>query len=533
MLRYLLSIYLLFLINIVFGQFVGIIPQPQIVIPGTDSLTIEKDIVIQGEELQAISYLRQNLLSRFGKLSQLNTSKQAIISFQRPQTPRKELGEEGYELVVSNGGITVIAQTPKGYFYAVNSLLQLFHYYRQGDKVVIPAMQIKDVPLFSWRGFMLDEARHFFGKKKVKQLLDYMAFYKLNKFHWHLTDEPGWRLEIKRYPYLSLIGGVGSYLNPYTPAQYYSQEDIKEIVAYAAERHIDIIPEIDMPGHATAANRAYPQYSGGGTKEHPDFTFHPAKESTYQYLTNILKEVTVLFPSGIVHLGGDEVAFGSDAWNEDVHVSELKNKLNLASNKDVERYFMQRMADSLFNLGNKLAVWDEMAEAGLPSDKTIQYWWRHDRKGQLETCLRNGYSVVICPRIPLYFDFVQAEEHQHGRRWAGNFSSLESVYQIDLSEYQQMEIKEGQILGMQANLWTERIHNESRFDFMTFPRIAALAEAAWTARERKSLEHFKQVLKTHLHLYAKDNIYYFDPFDNTHVEPKVPQAIKKYLDNPE
>lgn len=183
-----------------------------------------------------------------------------------------------------------------------------------------------------------------------------------------------WQINIKQYPFLTLVGGVGSYTNPLTPAQYYRQEEIREIVAYAAERFIAVIPEIDMPGHATAANRAYPQFSGGGTKDHPDFTFHPAKEGTYQYLTNILKETNVLFPSNMLHLGGDEVSFGSEAWNADTGIQKMKSTYNYKTNKEVETHFMRRMADSVYHMGAKLVVWDEMADAGLPKDKTIQYW---------------------------------------------------------------------------------------------------------------------------------------------------------------
>src|SRR5690606_13307445 len=170
--------------------------------------------------------------------------------------------------------------------------------------IAIPAWEITDQPRYAWRGLMLDESRHFFGKEKVKSILDWMAFYKLNRFHWHLTDEPAWRLEIKKYPLLTLIGGIGSFTDGAAPAAYYTQQQIHEIVAYAAERNITVIPEIDMPGHATAANRAYPEYSGGGTEAHPHFTFNPGKEDTYAYLTDILRETNALFPSQLLHLGG-------------------------------------------------------------------------------------------------------------------------------------------------------------------------------------------------------------------------------------
>jgi len=380
---------------------------------------------------------------------------------------------------------------------------------------------------------MLDESRHFFGKEKVKHLLDYMDFYNLNKFHWHLTDEPAWRIEIKKYPFLTFVGGVGTFLDPLTPAQYYSQDDISEIVQYATARYIEVIPEIDMPGHATAARRAYPQFSSGGTKEHPDFTYHPAKEGTYTYLANILKEVSVLFPSQLLHLGGDEVAFGSDAWNADKSIQDLRLKYDLKTNKDVERHFMLSMADSVYNMGAKLVVWDEMVEANLPNDKTIMFWWRYDKPDQLTKSLMNGYATVICPRILFYFDFVQLDVHKYGRKWGSDYNPLERVYNYDLSALKKQEIRDGQILGAQANLWTERVHNEDRFDYLVYPRIAALAETVWTSQERKYFQNFSTILKTHLKIYQEDGIYHFDPFQNSNAEPKVGNMVKKYIDNPE
>ena len=515
------------------AQYIGIIPQPESIDIGQDSLILSRQLNIHSKETDETIYLRQELLNRFQIYSTANEAKPSLVTFQKFKLNKSNSNKERYELSISSQGIIITAHSDLGYFNAINSLIQLIHYHDIKGQIKLPAVTIKDEPTHPWRGFMLDESRHFFGKQKVKQLLDYMAFYKLNKFHWHLTDEPAWRVEIKQYPFLTLIGGVGSFLNPLAPAQYYSQEDIKEIVAYARDRHIEVIPEIDMPGHATAANRAYPQFSGGGTKDHPDFTFHPAKEGTYTYLTNILKEINVLFPSQMIHLGGDEVAFGSDAWNADKSIQDLKSKMNFSSNKEVETYFMRRMADSLFNMGAKLVVWDEMAEANLPTDKTIQFWWRHDKIQQLDLVLKNGYSAVICPRLPFYFDFVQKDEHRYGRKWGKGFNPLESVYEYDLNALKSKQIREGQILGVQANLWTERVHNTERLDFMVFPRIAALAETAWTQQSRKNFDYFKTVLKRHLNIYKTDKIYFYDPFGDTNAEPRVEASPKKYIDNPE
>lgn len=414
-----------------FGQYVGIIPQPNQVILKKDSLFIFNELKVDFTNLDQTSsqYLKGYFLNNLNLTLNENSKKKPLLIFKKISS----ISDEGYELEINKKLITIKSSSQKGYFNGINSLLQLIEFNKKKNGFSLPQLTIIDEPKFVWRGFMLDEARHFFGKAKVKQLLDWMAFYKLNKFHWHLTDEQGWRIEIKQYPKLTTIGGIGNFFDSNASAKYYTQEEIKEIVTYADARKIDIIPEIDMPGHATAANKVYPQFSGGGTKEHPDFTFHPAKEETYQFLSNILKEVSALFPSKIIHLGGDEVSFGSEAWNNDPKIKSLKNQYNFISNKDVERCFMRRMADSIYTSGTKLAVWDEMVDANLPTDKTIQYWWRHDKPVQLELSLKNGYPTIICPRIPFYFDFVQNESHKYGRKWGVDFNPIEKLYNYDFT----------------------------------------------------------------------------------------------------
>jgi hexosaminidase len=391
--------------------------------------------------------------------------------------------------------------------------LQLVRTAKTTDKTLqIPALVITDQPAYAWRGLMLDESRAFYGKEKVKSILNWMAFYKLNRFHWHLTDEPAWRLEIKKYPRLTVVGGIGNYLNPNAPAQYYTQNDIKEIVAYAAERFITVIPEIDMPGHATAANMAYPAYSGGGSKAHPEFTFNPGKESTYQYLTNIVKETNVLFPAAMVHLGGDEVSYGNEKWKTDPEITSLKQRENLKDDKDVELYFMRRMADSVYQMNAKVLVWDEMADAGLPADKTIIFWWRHDQPKQLKTALSNKYQTVVCPRLPLYFDFVQDSTHLYGRKWSKLYNPIQNVYDFDPAKVAENAEQAKYILGMQACLWTETAPSVQRLDYLLFPRIGALAEAAWTSPANKNTADFMKRMPAHLNLYKQEGLYYYDPF---------------------
>ncbi len=417
-----------------------------------------------------------------------------------------EKGIEGaYSMTMESGRVVIEASSGEGIFNGIISLMQLITF---SSSDAIPCWDITDTPKHSWRGVMLDESRHFFGKEKVKSMLDWMAFYKLNRFHWHLTDATGWRIEIKKYPLLGYIGGIGNHTDWNAAPRFYTREDIREIVQYAARRKIEIIPEIDMPGHARSANRAYPEFSGGGSKNYPDFTFNPGLEGTYSFLTDILREVDVLFPSQMIHLGGDEVHFGNHQWNEIEDIKKIMKENSFTDLNEVEKYFMVRMADSLYAMGNKLLAWDEMADISLPVDKTIIYWWRHDKKDYLQKALERDFPVVLCPRIPLYFDFDQNSTHEKGRKWSGAYSSLEGVYRFNSDEF--TKSRADQILGMQGNIWTERIQTEERLDYMMFPRVSALAESAWGTNN--DYGDYMERLEKHVKLYQERGVNSYNPF---------------------
>lgn len=466
-------------------------------------------IVTSKASLQPIAqYLQQELSQKNGiQVKPGKAAKGPVVKL--VLTGGKQANPEGYSLLIQPNQITITSQSAAGVFYGVISLLQLTAQSKDG---AVACWQITDAPLYGWRGFMLDESRHFFGMAKVKQLLDQMAFYKLNRFHWHLTDEPGWRIEIKQYPALTLTGGKGNYSDSLAPAAFYTQEEIKEIVAYAAARFITVIPEIDMPGHATAANRAYPAYSGGGSAKHPEFTFNPGKEATYQYLTNILRETDALFPSQMIHIGGDEVSFGNEKWMANPEIQQLMANKGLADAKAVEFYFIRRMADSLARMKNKVLAWDEVTQANLVPGQTIVFWWRHDQPKQLTTSLQKGYSVVLCPRLPFYFDFVQDSAHVSGRKWGPRklYASLEKVYDFSVADYPIQPGQLPQVLGLQANLWTETVKTEQRLDFMTYPRLCALAEAAWTKPAQKNFSGFTKRMQDQLPLLKQQGIQYYD-----------------------
>lgn len=433
---------------------------------------------------------------------------------------------EEYRLTVSPAGIVVEAGCANGCFYGLQSAFQLINSAGAGGS--LSCAVIRDNPRYGWRGLMLDESRHFMGKAEVKKLLDLMALHKLNKFHWHLTDSQGWRIEIKRYPLLASVGATGNLTDPDAPAQYYTQAEITEIVQYAADRFIEVIPEIDMPGHATSAVKAYPEFSGGGSKQYPNFTFNPGKESTYTFLTDILKEITALFPSKYIHIGGDEVHFGNEQWNRLPEIGELMKTEGLDDLVTVEHYFLNRMSDSIRTLGKTVMGWDEVVTADLPVSNTVVMWWRQERPEQLEKAISKGYEIIMCPRLPLYLDFVQHPSHQYGRKWSkGEYAPIEKVYHFPGTDYTSgISVATSLIKGIQGNIWTERIHTPQRLQFMVYPRMSALAEAAWTQDHSKNYENFNLRMDKMLEIYKKYGIVFFN-YKDPESSPEVAGPEKR------
>jgi hexosaminidase len=441
-----------------------------------------------------------------------------------------DVGPEGYRMTIGPEGIAIAAATEAGWFYGAQTLRQLLPPELESqatapraESLPLPALRITDRPEFGWRGLMLDESRRFFGKAKVLQLLDWMALHKLNRFHWHLTDDPGWRLEIKKYPKLTEIGGCGDSHDPHGPRRFYSQEDVREIVAFAAARQIVVVPEIDMPGHAAAASRAYPEHSGGGSEKHPGFTFNPARPATLAFLDDILAETAGLFPGPWIHFGGDEVFFGNQQWPELPEVKELMAREGLPNKLAVERWFNRRMAGAIAKLGRTTIGWDEIAAAKVDPHSSVIMWWRHDRPNVLKQALEGDYAVVLCPRIPCYFDYVQDGSHKYGRRAKGGaVCNLPTLHAFpDFAALSIPEARRRQVLGIQACVWTDKIGNEKLLDFMINPRLAALAESAWTSPSRKDYGDFLRRLPAVQRRMAVLGIDSFNPFD----KDKTPEPL--------
>lgn len=418
-------------------------------------------------------------------------------------TPQSVIGQqkkEKYAIEVSSGGIVINSNTNQGYFLALQTLIQLIEQYKDSGK--IPAMKIEDEPKFAWRGMHLDVCRHFFTVDEVKQYIDYLAMYKLNTFHWHLTDDQGWRIEIKKYPKLTQIGSkrkesmIGAYVDntfdgkPYGP-YFYTQDQIKEVVKYAQERHITVVPEIEMPGHALAALSAYPELACTKGPFEPatkwgvfDDVFCP-KEETFTFLENVLDEVIQLFPSQYIHIGGDECP--KTRWKGCPHCQELIRKNNLKDEHGLQSYFIHKIEKYVNSKGRKIIGWDEILEGGLAPNAAVMSWT--GIKGGVEAAKTNHFAVMT-PGAYCYFDHYQGDPATEPNAFGG-FTPLDKVYSYNPIPEELNAEQSKYILGVQANLWTEYILDFKQVQYMIFPRLFALSEVGWGTADPKNYKEFE------------------------------------------
>lgn len=431
--------------------------------------------------------------------------------------------EEGYSLLVSPERIVVSADDSRGLFYGAVTLWQLLTADApDGATLRVAAMTINDSPRFRWRGLMLDSARHYQSPQFIRQFIDWMALHKLNVLHWHLTDDQAWRLEIKKYPRLTSVGAwrvpagpaAAADIDPATgkPRLYggfYTQKVVKEIVAYAAQRNITIVPEIEMPGHASAGVVAYPQL--GVNKTAPaavpaDWgvysTLYNVDDSTFTFLEDVLGEVMELFPGDYIHVGGDEAV--KDEWKASAHIQARMRELGVKDEHALQSYFIQRIGKFLNSHGRKLIGWDEILEGGLAPNATVMSWRGMD--GALAAAAA-GHDAVLSPQPALYFDNRQngAADSSPGRGWV---ISLEDVYRFNPSPASLLPEQRNHILGLQATIFSEHMRTEERVEYMTFPRAAALAEVAWSPAAGLDWSGFQARLPAQLRRYEKLGIHY-------------------------
>ncbi|HSG68574.1 MAG TPA: family 20 glycosylhydrolase, partial [Bacteroidales bacterium] len=519
---------------------INIIPQPAnaFVVPGFFTLTPETRIITQMEKPEVVAvceFFNDILETSVGYRLEV-VDDEDVNSFSGDMVittfnADSAWNPEAYRLDISGGrSIVMQANSPSGLFYGVQTLLQLFPpeilQPGMGEELdlEIPATNIHDYPRFKWRGMHLDVGRHFFPKEFIKKYLDLMAMYKMNMFHWHLTEDQGWRIEIEKYPVLTEVSAWRTEADGSVYGGYYTKEDIREIVAYAAKRHITIVPEIEMPGHCVAALAAYPELSctGGpfevatiwGVKKD---VYCAGKEETFEFLENVLLEVMELFPGEYIHIGGDEVP--KDRWKECRNCqARIKNE-GLANEDELQSYFIKRMEKFLNEHGKKLIGWDEILEGGLAPEATVMSW--RGEEGGIEAA-QMGHDVVMTPNDYCYFDHYQDDLASQPKA-IGGLTTLKDVYHYNPVSKELNEAEQERILGVQGNLWTEYISTPEYAEYMAIPRMLALSEVAWTRDKKIDWDRFLRKIDHHFQRLNVLDVNYCDAIFSVKITPEYDQ----------
>ena len=418
---------------------------------------------------------------------------------------------ETYKLSISDHGILLESSGYAGSYYGLQSFYQLLASGENSGRHELTYLEIRDTPRFKWRGMHLDVARHFFPTDFIKRYIDLIAMHKMNIFHWHLTEDQGWRIAIKQYPKLekisawrdeTLVGHYGDQPHQFDGQHYggyYTQEEIIDVISYAQDRYVMVVPEIEMPGHATAALAAYPELScTGGPHEvetiwgvHKE-VFCAGKEETFEFLENVLKEVAGIFPGLYIHIGGDECP--KDRWKEcNLCQARIKSE-GLKNEHELQSYFIKRIEGILDGYGKRLIGWDEILEGGL-APKAIVHSWR-GMDGGIEAANAN-HQVIMSPTSHAYFDYYQSKEDQNEPLAIGGFLPLKMVYDFEPVPDDIDPDKRHLILGGQANIWTEYIKTPEQVEYMALPRMCAMAEVLWSPKSKKDYNNFFQRLEKH------------------------------------
>ncbi len=513
------------------SQSVSIIPRPQELIVGqaTFAISPQTHIFSSGQSNGTAEILQAHIKEICGfqvDITESGSVQEGAINFEYDEN----LAKEAYELNVTKDGIVLTASNATGWFYGVQSLIQLLPGTSDASEnttsLEIQEISIKDSPRFKWRAFMLDEGRYFKGMEQVKMLLDEMAFLKMNVFHWHLVDDQGWRIEIKKYPLLTEIGSkrISTQVGPLmwdSPIQsaephegFYTQEEIKELVRYAEDRHITIVPEIEMPGHSSAAIAAYP-WLGTAKKEIEvpikfgvgEDVYDVSDPKVYQFLTDVLDEVMDLFPSEVIHIGGDEVRY--TRWKESASVQAYMKEKGLASPADLQVYFTNQISQYLQSKGRRMMGWNEIMGHNLHdyqndtdtrieqqlAKESVVHFWKGDVK-LADHAARNGYDIVNSLHTETYLDYSY-EDLPLSRAYA--FDPIPSKLAPEYHD---------KVIGTGCQMWGEWIPTNGHMHFHTFPRIAAFAEVGWTQKENKNFDDFFLALQKLAKRWDQKGIYY-------------------------
>lgn len=494
---------------------VQIIPQPTSVTYGKGAFKLSDKVTITAADglENEVQFLSALLKKGFAK-TPIVVNKKNGIHLNLDANLSGELGEEGYKLRVERKKLSITGATPAGVYYGIESLRQLlpvdFEFDKTYDSIKIPVVEITDTPRFPWRAFMLDESRHFKGKEAVKTILDQMAMLKMNTFHWHLTDDQGWRIEIKKYPKLTEIGSKRKDTQLSRKSEervgephegFYTQSEIKEILAYAETKHITVVPEIEMPGHATAAIAAYPWLSSMGVPQEVSVTFGKLDDSfnvadpkVVSFLTDVLDEVINLFPGKVIHIGGDEVNF--KPWEDSKVAQDFMRKNDLETPIDLQIYFTNQISNYIDSTGKRMMGWNEIMGADIHEDdgetaaaakqklaeSAIVHFWKGDLK-LINEAVEQGYDVVNSNHWDTYLDYTY-ERTPLSKSYAFNPVPEELNTQYH-----------SKILGTGAQMWSEWIPTVASMEQQVFPRLAAYAEVGWTALENKNFGRFKNTMR--------------------------------------
>lgn len=548
--RYLTSFLFILSCLIIHAQPVNIIPAPVSVkqpkIAAKFTISPATQIVLMGSDLENAAsflndYLQQCYLFKLKVVDKASSNNVIALNYERMDNALPG----AYQLTVNNKGVYIAGDNANGVFYGIQTLIQLLpvpdaRLKMRPNNLAVAHIAIQDAPRFSYRGMHLDVSRHFFPVSFIKKYIDYLALHKFNTFHWHLTDDQGWRIEIKKYPKLTSVGGwrhgtiIGRY--PGTGNDnlrhggFYSQEEVKEVVKYAADRYIEVIPEIEMPGHGSAAIAAYPDLSC--FPEEPTKTYFPrnqvwagdstgkqvqqtwgvfedvfcaGKENTFRFLQEVLDEVMPLFPSRYVHVGGDECP--KENWKKCPLCQQRMKENNLKDEHELQSYFIQRMEKFINGKGKTLIGWDEILEGGLAPNAIVMSW--RGEEGGIAAA-KEKHNVIMTPGGWVYFDHTQSENEDSVT--IGGFTTVQKVYGYDPIPAA-LEGEAGKyVMGAQANLWTEYIKNPRKVEYMVFPRMAALSEVVWSPKAKKNLEDFEKRLQVQFRRYDLWDVNYSKAF---------------------
>lgn len=511
-----------------FAQQVSIIPQPVELKLNEGNFSIDKNTTVQFNASQAalkpaVDFFLNAVKDISGIALQQNKPAAKKVEFiLAAQTAFKP---EAYSLTVTPSLIQIKASSYAGIFYGIQSVLQTLPQVRTNAALQVPCMQINDEPRFKWRGMHLDVSRHFFSADVLKQYINLMAMYKMNTFHWHLVDDQGWRIEIKKYPKLTSTGawrvdqndkvwGSRPQAKPGEAATYggyYTQEQVKEIIAYAKTRNVTVVPEIEMPGHVASAIAAYPQLSctqqpqlplTGGNYNNMSSNYCAGNEEVFSFLQDVLTEVIALFPSTYIHIGGDEVDKGP--WKKCERCQARMKKEGLKNEEELQSYFIKRMEKFIVSKKRKMIGWDEILEGGLAPEATVMSW--RGEAGGIEAA-KMHHDVVMTPGSPCYFDHYQAGPE--GEPLAiGGFNTVKKVYDYEPIPKELSAEQHKYVLGAQGNVWTEYISTAEHLEYMVLPRMLALAETVWSPAATKNWSDFSRRLQFHFKAFDAKGLHY-------------------------